>query len=77
MRQVRAKGPNMQQIPRREQELFLKVLSTLGPAYSLHTPEAIFTALKRGDATVNGKEKKIPILYASSNEYPTEGYDRV
>ena len=22
---------------------------------------------------MNGKEKKIPILYASSNEYPTEG----
>ena len=30
-----SEGPNMQQIPRREQELFLKVLSTLGPAYSL------------------------------------------
>lgn len=55
-----SEGPNMQQIPRREQELFLKVLSTLGPAYSLHTPEAIFTALKRGDATVNGKEKRSP-----------------
>ena len=36
-----SEGPNMQQIPRREQELFLKVLSTLGPAYSLHTPSFI------------------------------------
>lgn len=41
-----SEGPNMQQIPRREQELFLKLLSTFGPAYSLHTPEAVFTALK-------------------------------
>lgn len=55
-----SEGPNMQQIPRREQELFLRVLSTFGPTYSLHTPEAVFTALKRGDATVNGKEKRSP-----------------
>ncbi len=55
-----SEGPNMQQIPRREQEIFLKVLSAFGPAYSLHTPEAVFTALKRGDATINGKEKRSP-----------------
>ena len=55
-----SEGPNMQQIPRREQELFLRFLSTLGPAYSLHTPEAVFTALKRGDAAVNGKTKHSP-----------------
>lgn len=55
-----SEGPNMQQIPRREQELFLRVLSTLGPAYSLHTPEAVFTALKRGDVAVHGKEKRTP-----------------
>lgn len=55
-----SEGPNMQQIPRREQELFLKVLSTFGPAYSLHTPEAVFTALKRGDASVNGRAKQTP-----------------
>jgi len=55
-----SEGPNMQQIPRREQELFLRLLSTLGPAYSLHTPEAVFTALKRGDATVNGGVKQSP-----------------
>ena len=29
-----SEGPNMQQIPRREQELFLKLFSTYGPAYS-------------------------------------------
>lgn len=55
-----SEGPNMQQIPRREQELFLRLFQTLGPAYSLHTPEAVFTALKRGDAAVNGRAKQSP-----------------
>lgn len=55
-----SEGPNMQQIPKREQELFLRLLSTLGHAYSLHTPEAVFTALKRGDAIVNGGVKQSP-----------------
>ena len=41
-------GPNMQQIPRREQALYLKLTSVLGPSYSIHTPEAINTALRRG-----------------------------
>jgi 3D-(3,5/4)-trihydroxycyclohexane-1,2-dione acylhydrolase (decyclizing) len=50
----------MQQIPKREQELFLRLLSTFGPAYSLHTPEAVFTALKRGDAAVHGRAKRTP-----------------
>lgn len=57
---TQSEGPNMQQIPRREQELFLKLLSTMGPAYSLHTPEAVFTALKRGDSAVHGKAKQTP-----------------
>lgn len=57
---TQSEGPNMQQIPRREQELFLKVLSTFGPAYSLHTPEAVFTALKRGDSAVHGRAKQTP-----------------
>ena len=55
-----SEGPNMQQIPKREQELFLRILSTMGHAYSLHTPEAVFTALKRGDAMVNGGVKQSP-----------------
>ncbi len=55
-----SEGPNMQQIPRREQELFLRLMSTFGPTYSLHTPEAVFTALKRGDAAVNGRAKQTP-----------------
>jgi 3D-(3,5/4)-trihydroxycyclohexane-1,2-dione acylhydrolase (decyclizing) len=41
-------GPNMQQIPKHEQHSFLKLCSTMGEAYSLHTPEAVGTALRRG-----------------------------
>ncbi len=46
-------GFNMQQIPRHEQGLFLRLASTLGPAYSLHTPLALPTALQRGAAAVD------------------------
>jgi len=41
-------GPNMQQIPSREQGAFLRLFSTMGEAYSLHTPGAVSTALRRG-----------------------------
>jgi len=41
-------GPNMQQVPRYEQHLFLKMCSAMGAAYCLHTPEAISVALRRG-----------------------------
>ena len=41
-------GFNMQQIPKHEQGLFLKLFSTLGEAYSLHTPGALGAALRRG-----------------------------
>jgi 3D-(3,5/4)-trihydroxycyclohexane-1,2-dione acylhydrolase (decyclizing) len=46
-------GPNMQQIPRYEQGLFLRLCSTMGHAYSLHTPLAVAAALRRGQATVD------------------------
>jgi 3D-(3,5/4)-trihydroxycyclohexane-1,2-dione acylhydrolase (decyclizing) len=46
-------GPNMQQIPRYEQDLFLRLFSTIGQAYSLHTPGAISTALRRGQSAVD------------------------
>jgi 3D-(3,5/4)-trihydroxycyclohexane-1,2-dione acylhydrolase (decyclizing) len=46
-------GPNMQQIPRSEQGLFLRLTSAMGPAYSLHTPRALPTALRRGLNTVD------------------------
>jgi len=46
-------GFNMQQVPKYEQGLFLRLCSTLGHAYSLHTPLAVATALRRGHATVD------------------------
>jgi 3D-(3,5/4)-trihydroxycyclohexane-1,2-dione acylhydrolase (decyclizing) len=45
-------GFNMQQIPKHEQGAFLKLASSMGNAYSLHTPWALSTALRRGSATV-------------------------
>ena len=55
-----SEGPNMQQIPRREQELFLRLAATMGGAYSIHTPEALFTALKRGAASVHSSSGEKP-----------------
>jgi 3D-(3,5/4)-trihydroxycyclohexane-1,2-dione acylhydrolase (decyclizing) len=46
-------GFNMQQIPKHEQGLFLQLASTMGRAYSLHTPLSLPTALQRGAATVD------------------------
>lgn len=64
-------GFNMQQIPRREQELFLRLTATMGPSYSVHTPEAVFTALKRGNAAVHSKVKQTPFyLLMPMNEQP-------
>ena len=41
-------GPNMQDIARNEQDLFLRLASTMGSAYMLHTPGAVSIALRRG-----------------------------
>jgi 3D-(3,5/4)-trihydroxycyclohexane-1,2-dione acylhydrolase (decyclizing) len=46
-------GFNMQQIPKHDQGLFLQLAATMGRAYSLHTPMALSTALRRGAATVD------------------------
>jgi 3D-(3,5/4)-trihydroxycyclohexane-1,2-dione acylhydrolase (decyclizing) len=53
-------GYNMQQIPRREQALFLKLASAMGPAYSLHTGEALPEALRRGASAVFDPEGARP-----------------
>ncbi len=53
-------GANMQQIPRMEQELFLKLTSAMGRSYCLHTAEAVFTALKWGNITVNNPRQSNP-----------------
>jgi 3D-(3,5/4)-trihydroxycyclohexane-1,2-dione acylhydrolase (decyclizing) len=55
-------GPNMQQIPKHEQHLFLRLFATLGEAYSLHTPGALNTALRRGLATVDHRHRGGPFF---------------
>lgn len=55
-------GPNMQQIPRPEQGLFLRLASTMGPAYSLHTPGALPTALRRGLNAVDHPHRAGPFF---------------
>lgn len=46
-------GPNMQQIPKSEQDLFLRLCQTMGEGYCLHTPAAVTTALRRGLSRVD------------------------
>ena len=41
-------GPNMQQIPKREQDLYLKLVTAMGKGYTLTDGNALFTALKWG-----------------------------
>jgi 3D-(3,5/4)-trihydroxycyclohexane-1,2-dione acylhydrolase (decyclizing) len=55
-------GPNMQQIPRHEQGLFLKLYSQMGAAYQLHTPFALPTALRRGLNTVDHPHRAGPFF---------------
>ncbi|MFY0409811.1 thiamine pyrophosphate-dependent enzyme, partial [Solicola sp. PLA-1-18] len=45
---TQAEGPNMQQLTGERQEQFLRVCAEMGPAYTLHTPEALPEALRRG-----------------------------
>lgn len=53
-------GPNMQQIPRPEQGLFLRLTSVMGAAYSLHTPRALPAALRRGLNVVDHPYRPAP-----------------
>lgn len=55
-------GPNMQQIPRDEQGLFLKLYSQMGQTYTLHTPLALPTALRRGLNTVDHPHRAGPFF---------------
>ncbi|TXT44748.1 MAG: Thiamine pyrophosphate-requiring enzyme [Spirochaetes bacterium] len=49
-------GPNMQQIPIAHQGGFLSLANAMGSGYQIHTPEALFTALRLGAATVFNPE---------------------
>jgi 3D-(3,5/4)-trihydroxycyclohexane-1,2-dione acylhydrolase (decyclizing) len=53
-------GPNMQQIPRDQQDTLLDLCNAIGTAYSLHTPEAVSTALRRGLTTVDHPHRAGP-----------------
>lgn len=57
-----AEGENMQQLPRGEQEQFLRLTSTMGPSYSLHTPWALPEALRRGLNAVDDPHRGQPFF---------------
>lgn len=66
-------GPNMQQIPKAEQNLYLHLCATLGAAYCLHTPAALGTALRRGLAVVDHPHRGGPFyLLLPLNTQPAE-----
>jgi 3D-(3,5/4)-trihydroxycyclohexane-1,2-dione acylhydrolase (decyclizing) len=56
-------GPNFQQIPRPEQGLFHRLFSSINNTYSLHTPLAISTALRRGLNTVDHPHRAGPFYF--------------
>ena len=55
-------GPNMQQLPKPVQAGFLKLTETMGSSYLVHTPEAVFTALRRGASAVFNPAKQEPFF---------------
>ena len=66
-------GYNMQQVPKEEQGLFGQMTAILGRSYTLHTPEAIRDALRRGAMTVNHPYRARPFfLLLPLNTQPAE-----
>jgi 3D-(3,5/4)-trihydroxycyclohexane-1,2-dione acylhydrolase (decyclizing) len=55
-------GFNMQQVPKHEQGLFLRLAETMGSAYSLHTPRSLPAALQRGAASVDHPTRPGPFF---------------
>ena len=71
-----AEGPNMQQIPKAEQELYLRLCATMGDAFTLHTPAALTTALRRGVNTVDRPHRAGPFyLLLPLNTQPVVLHD--
>jgi 3D-(3,5/4)-trihydroxycyclohexane-1,2-dione acylhydrolase (decyclizing) len=65
-------GFNMQQIPKDEQNMFLKMCCTLGNAYSLGEPMSVFSALRRGAVHVGKPGFSGPFyILAPMNVQPT------
>jgi len=68
---TRDEGYNMQQLPSPGQASFLRLASAMGPAYTLHTGEAICSALKKGAASVFSPVRASPFyLFLPMNEQP-------
>lgn len=64
-------GFNMQQIPKSEQSLFLKMCSTMGESYAINEPYSVFTALRRGAVHVGNNGFSGPFfLLAPMNVQP-------
>ena len=55
-------GPNMQQVPKSEQGLYLRLCQTMAQGYCLHTPEALGPALRRGLNTVDHPHRPGPFF---------------
>jgi len=55
-----AEGPNMQQIGSGGQENFLRLVSVMSDAYTLHTPWALPEALRRGSIAVDHPYRAAP-----------------
>lgn len=53
-------GPNMQQIPKREQNGYLDLCKALGNTYSIIEPHSVYTALKWGWASISNPSKEQP-----------------
>ena len=71
-------GPNMQQIPKAEQGLYLNLCATMGRAYTLHTPLALPTALRRGLNTVDHRYQAGPfflLLPMNVQPAPLQGFN--
>ena len=71
-------GPNMQQVPRHEQGLFHRLFSAMGATYTLHTPWALPTALRRGRTAVDHPHRAGPFfLLLPMNTQPAalEGFN--
>ena len=64
-------GFNMQQVPRDEQALFLKLFGVMGQAYSLFEPRSVITALRRGAVHTGRRGSSGPFfLLAPMNVQP-------
>ena len=53
-------GLNFQQIPKAEQNLFLQLTQTMGQAYTLHTANAVGSAMRRGSNCVDHPHRQGP-----------------